>query len=200
MVTLSPGSMTSCPGLSQRLRNPGGGLRTTLTIIQQAQTLVQTGSGYTSPARVMLAKKLAEIMPGALECSYFACTGSEATEAALRLPKIYTGRSEIVSLVRGYHGMTHASLSVTGLGGKFKSTPGSGLPGTIFIPAPYAYRSPFTGAADGDDMGFFRQGVDIINWTSTGAPAAIILEVIMSVGGRGSSVQRNFRSCFWQGS
>jgi 4-aminobutyrate aminotransferase-like enzyme len=155
----------------------------TRAVVEQAQTLVQTGSGYTSPARVMLARKLAEIMPGELECSYFACTGSEATEAALRLAKIYTGRSEIVSLVRGYHGMTHASLSVTGLGGKFKTVPGSGLPGTIFIPAPYAYRSPFKDAPDGDDMGFFHQGIDIINWISTGTPAAIILEVIMSVGG-----------------
>jgi 4-aminobutyrate aminotransferase-like enzyme len=100
----------------------------TRAIIEQAQKLVQTGSGYTSPARVMLARKLAEIMPGALQCSYFACTGSEATEVALRLAKLYTGRPEIVSLVRGYHGMTHATLSVTGLGGKFRSIPGSGLP------------------------------------------------------------------------
>lgn len=150
----------------------------TQAIIDQARTLVQTGSGYTNPARVKLARKLAEIMPGDLECSYFACTGSEATEVALRLAKLYTGRSEIVSLVRGYHSMTHGSLSVSGLGGKFKGVPGSGLPGTIFIPAPYAYRS-----ATGDDMEFFRQGLEIINWTSTGAPAAIILEVVMSVGG-----------------
>jgi 2,2-dialkylglycine decarboxylase (pyruvate) len=155
----------------------------TRAIVAQAETLVQTGSGYTSPARVMLAKKLAEIMPGELECSYFACTGSEATEVALRLAKLYTGRSEIVSLVRGYHGMTHGSLSVTGLGGKFKSVPGIGLPGTVFIPAPYAYRSPFEDSPDGDDMGFFHQGLDIINWTSTGAPAAIILEAVISVGG-----------------
>lgn len=155
----------------------------TQAIIDQAQKLVQTGSGYTSPARVLLAKKLAEIMPGALQCSYFACTGSEATEVALRLAKLYTGRSEIVSLVRGYHGMTHGSLSVTGLGGKFKAIPGSGLPGSIFIPAPYAYRNPFKDSPDGDDLAFFHQGLEIINWTSTGAPAAIILEVVMSVGG-----------------
>jgi 4-aminobutyrate aminotransferase-like enzyme len=32
-------------------------------------------------------------------------------------------------------------------------------------------------------MSFFRQAVEIINWTSTGTPAAFILEVIMSVGG-----------------
>lgn len=155
----------------------------TKAIAEQAAKLVQTGSGYTNPPRVLLAKKLAEIMPLGLERSYFACTGSEATEAALRLAKLYTGRTEIVSLMRGYHGMTHASLAVTGLGGKFKSIPGSGLTGVTFIPAPYAYRSPYRETRPGDDMAFFRHGMEIINWTSTGAPAAIILEVIMSVGG-----------------
>jgi 4-aminobutyrate aminotransferase-like enzyme len=120
-------------------------------------------------------------MPAGLERSYFACTGSEATEAALRIAKLCTGRNEIVALARGYHGMTHASLSVTGLGGKFKTIPGSGLPGVVYMPAPYAYRNPYRDA--GDDMSFFRHGMEIVNWTSTGTPAAIILEVIMSVGG-----------------
>jgi len=153
----------------------------TQAIAQQAATLVQTGSGYTTPSRVLLAQKLAEIMPGDLSRSYFACTGSEATEAAVRLAKIYTGRTEVVGLMRGYHGMTHASLSVTGLGGKFKSVPGSGLAGMVHIPAPYAYRSPFK--HDENDMACFHQGMEIINWTTTGKPAAIILEVVMSVGG-----------------
>src|SRR5262245_31126047 len=155
----------------------------TKAIAEQAAKLVQTGSGYTNPPRILLAQKLAEIMPPGLERSYFACTGSESTEAALRMAKLYTGRSEIVTLMRGYHGMTHASLSVTGLGGKFKTIPGSGLPGVISVPAPYAYRNPYRDVADGDDMAFFRHGMEIVNWTSTGAPAAIILEVIMSVGG-----------------
>jgi 4-aminobutyrate aminotransferase-like enzyme len=67
------------------------------------------------------------------------------------------------------------------LGGKFKGVPGSGLPGVIHVPAPYAYRNPFRD--DSSDMSFFRQAVDIINWTSTGTPAAFILEPILSVGG-----------------
>jgi len=79
--------------------------------------------------------------------------------------------------------MTHGSLSVTGLGGKFKNVPGSGLPGVVHIPAPHAYRNPYRDSPPGDDMAFFRHGMEIIDWTSTGAPAAIILEVIMSVGG-----------------
>ena len=153
----------------------------TRAIVEQASKLVQTGSGYTDPPRILLAQKLAEIMPGELSRSYFACTGSEATEAALRLAKIFTGRTELVALMRGYHGMTHGSLSVTGLGGKFRSVPGSGLPGVTYIPAPYSYRSPYKD--DAADMACFRQGLEIINWTTTGRPAAIILEVVMSVGG-----------------
>lgn len=153
----------------------------TKAIMDQAGKLVQTGSGYTNIPRIQLAQKLAEIMPGNLSRSYFACTGSEATEAAIRLAKIYTGRTEIVAVTRGYHGMTHASLSVTGLGGKFKSVPGSGLAGVVHIPTPYAYRSPFKD--DENDMAAFRNGIDTINWTSTGKPAAIILEVVMSVAG-----------------
>lgn len=153
----------------------------TKEIISQATTLIQTGSGYTNPPRILLAQKLANIMPGDLSRSYFACTGSEATEAALRLAKIYTGRTEIVALTRGYHGMTHASLAATGLGGKFKSIPGSGLAGFVHIPAPYAYRSPFKD--DENDMAAFNQGIEAINWTTTGKPAAVILEVVMSVAG-----------------
>ena len=153
----------------------------TKAIIDQAGKLVQTGSGYTNPPRILLAQKLAEIMPGDLSRSYFACTGSEATEAAIRLAKIYTGRTKIVALTRGYHGMTHGSLAATGLGGKFKCVPGSGLAGFVHIPAPYAYRSPFKD--DEDDMAAFRQGIETIDWTTTGRPAAIILEVVMSVAG-----------------
>ena len=43
--------------------------------------------GLHEPGANHLAKKLAEITPGELECSYFACTGSEATEAAWRLAR-----------------------------------------------------------------------------------------------------------------
>ena len=67
------------------------------------------------------------------------------------------------------------------MGGKVKSVPGSGLPGFVHIPAPYAYRGPFKN--DENDMAAFHQGLETINWTTTGKPAAIILEVIMSVAG-----------------
>lgn len=62
----------------------------------------------------LLAKKLVELLPSNLNCSYFTNSGTEANEGALKLAKRYTGRSEIISFRGAYHGSTHGSLSVSG--------------------------------------------------------------------------------------
>ena len=62
----------------------------------------------------LLAKKLSELLPSTLNCSYFVNSGTEANEGALKLAKRFTGRTEIVSCKRSYHGSTHGSLSVSG--------------------------------------------------------------------------------------
>jgi len=61
-----------------------------------------------------LAKKLSELLPPSLDCSYFVNSGTEANEGALKLAKRYTGRTEIISCLKSYHGSTHGSLSVSG--------------------------------------------------------------------------------------
>src|SRR5882762_3094097 len=62
----------------------------------------------------LLAKKLAELLPALLNCSYFVNSGTEANEAALKLAKRATGRTEIISCKKSYHGSTHGSMSVSG--------------------------------------------------------------------------------------
>lgn len=61
-----------------------------------------------------LAKKLASLLPAPLQCSYFVNSGTEANEAALKLAKRYTGRTEIIAFRKSYHGSTHGSMSVSG--------------------------------------------------------------------------------------
>ena len=45
---------------------------------------------------------------------YFVNSGAEAVEGALKLAKRYTGRTELVSMRRAYHGSTHGSMSMMG--------------------------------------------------------------------------------------
>ena len=62
----------------------------------------------------LLAKKLTSLLPEKLNCCYFTNSGTEANEGALKLAKRYTGRTEIISFHKSYHGSTHGSLSVSG--------------------------------------------------------------------------------------
>lgn len=71
------------------------------------------GEFIQSPSN-LLAKKLKELLPGQLNCSYFVNSGTEANEGALKLAKRYTGRTELISFYGSYHGSTHGSLSVSG--------------------------------------------------------------------------------------
>lgn len=62
----------------------------------------------------LLAAKLTSLLPPSLNCCYFVNSGTEANEGALKLAKRYTGRTEIISCRKSYHGSTHGSMSVSG--------------------------------------------------------------------------------------
>jgi len=64
--------------------------------------------------QVQYASEIAAALPGGLESVYFVNSGAEAVEGALKLAKRYTGRTELISMRRAYHGSTHGSLSMMG--------------------------------------------------------------------------------------
>jgi acetylornithine/succinyldiaminopimelate/putrescine aminotransferase len=69
---------------------------------------------YIQAPQVELAKKLSEILPNSLSCSYFVNSGSEAIEGALKLAKRFTGKTKIFSFKNAYHGSSHGALSICG--------------------------------------------------------------------------------------
>jgi len=64
--------------------------------------------------RALLAKKLADITPGNLKYSLFCCGGGEAIEVAVKLARGHTGKTEIICMENGYHGVTGFALPATG--------------------------------------------------------------------------------------
>ena len=69
---------------------------------------------FIQDAQLNFAKKLTSILPDNLNCVYTVNSGTEAIEAALKLAKRVTGRTEIISFRGSYHGSTHGSMSVSG--------------------------------------------------------------------------------------
>ncbi|MBQ5923940.1 MAG: aspartate aminotransferase family protein [Alistipes sp.] len=64
--------------------------------------------------QVEYARRITELLPGDIDCLYFVNSGAEAVEVALKLAKRYTGRTELISMRRAYHGSTHGAMSMMG--------------------------------------------------------------------------------------
>lgn len=69
---------------------------------------------FIQDAQLNFARKLASLLPEKLNCVYTVNSGTEAIEAALKLAKRVTGRTELVSFRGSYHGSTHGAMSVSG--------------------------------------------------------------------------------------
>ncbi len=67
-----------------------------------------------NPRSADAARRLAEITPGDLRKTFWCSTGTEAVEGALKLARLYTGKSKFISTINSFHGKTLGSLSVTG--------------------------------------------------------------------------------------
>lgn len=69
---------------------------------------------FIQDAQLAFAQRLVRLLPASLNTVYTVNSGTEAIEAALKLVKRVTGRSELVSFRGSYHGSTHGSMSVSG--------------------------------------------------------------------------------------
>lgn len=67
-----------------------------------------------------LADRLAEKLPGDLDCFFFGNSGAEAVEGAIKLAKHVTQRPYIVSFIGGFHGRSMGALSVTSSKSKYR--------------------------------------------------------------------------------
>ena len=66
------------------------------------------------PLRAQLAKVLALLSPGKIQYGFFANSGTEAVEGAMKLAKLYTGKKGFIAMLKGFHGKTLGSLSLMG--------------------------------------------------------------------------------------
>jgi 2,2-dialkylglycine decarboxylase (pyruvate) len=145
-------------------------------------TLDHLFSGMLSRPVVDLATRIATTLPHPLTKTLLLTTGAESNEAAIKMAKLYTGRYEIVSFDRSWHGMTSGAAAATYSAGRRGYGPT--LPGNLTLPTPNGYRSPFR-RPDGsyDWEAELAYGFAAVDQQSTGALAACLVEPILSSGG-----------------
>lgn len=132
----------------------------------------------------LLAEKLAEIAPGkGLEKTFFANSGAESVECALKLARKFTKKHEFIALYCSFHGRTIGTLSVTGQAGRRRYDMGPYLSGVSFAPAPYCYRCSLGQTYPQCGLQCARMIEDIITFSTSASVAAFIAEPLLGEGG-----------------
>ncbi|MDN7182349.1 aspartate aminotransferase family protein [Caballeronia sp. SEWSISQ10-4 2] len=121
-------------------------------------------------------------LPGDIKKTIFINTGSEATEVALRMAKMYTDGYEVLALGGSWHGITGGASTVS-----FASDrKGYGVPapGVFLIPEPNSYRPYIQGATPEESaLANLNLALKMFDMQSSGRGAAIIVEPVISAGG-----------------
>ncbi len=111
---------------------------------QAAEMDYATAFGLAHPAAFQLASRLAALAPGELDTVFFANSGSEAVDTALKIALAYhhargeSSRTRLVGRERGYHGVGFGGTSVGGIGNNRKQF-GPLLPGVLHLPQTYSF-------------------------------------------------------------
>jgi len=130
---------------------------------KQSQAIIQNpSSGLTySPQRAKLLSLLSEILPTGLDHVFFTNSGAESNDAAIKLARKVSGRTDVIATTMGFHGRTISTASATGQS-KHREKFNPLMPNYIFVPY--------------DD-------IDELKSKMTKNVAAVILEPIQGEGG-----------------
>jgi putrescine---pyruvate transaminase len=157
-------------------------------VAEQMRTLPFYPSFFetTTQPTIELAARLAELAPGRLRRAFFAGSGSEANETALKLIRAYwklrgaPERTKVLSRSYGYHGVTLATTSLTGLP-SCTAPFDLPLPGFVHVPGPYSHGTGRSHAEHGQwclaetERAIEREGAHTI--------AACFVEPVQGAGG-----------------
>jgi adenosylmethionine-8-amino-7-oxononanoate aminotransferase len=142
-------------------------------------------AGFTNEPAIRLAERIVGLAYSNMAAAYFTTGGAESNESAFKFARYYWKRMgkpdkvKVIARSYGYHGVTLAAMSATGLAGYGKMF-GPLVPEFLQVLPPYPYRWPGNGdagigAADAVEDAILAQGADTI--------AAVIAEPVMGAGG-----------------
>jgi adenosylmethionine-8-amino-7-oxononanoate aminotransferase len=123
---------------------------------QAGEIAYAASSNYTTIPTVKLAETLARITPGDLSRVFFCSGGSEAVESAMKIAKQaqalrgFPKRYKIIARRGSYHGMTHATMSLTA--GRQEEYFGPFMYGVSHVPSPNRYKNDFGLAGEDGDV------------------------------------------------
>jgi alanine-glyoxylate transaminase / (R)-3-amino-2-methylpropionate-pyruvate transaminase len=155
--------------------------RVNAAVSAQMERLGHVSTVYPTLPLADLAEKLVRLAPGKLEKAFFCASGTEADETAVALAQAHTGRQEVIALRHGYAGRSLLGQSLTG-NANYRQLP-TQVAAVKHAHAPYCYRCPFGLRYPSCELKCAQDIEELIQTTTTGQIAALLVEPILGVGG-----------------
>jgi len=153
----------------------------------QADKLCTVAPSFANEARSEAARLICEVAAIGIEGStldmvFFTNGGAEATENAVRMARLHTGRFKVLGHYRSYHGGTAGAIALTGDPRRWPSEPG--MPGVVKFWGPYPYRSVFHATSEAEECQRALQHLDeVLMVEGSSTVAAIIVETVVGTNG-----------------
>ena len=151
---------------------------------QAAKFIHMSGTDFYYEPQVRLAEELASIVPIAGDVrSFFGNSGTEATEAAIKLARFHTRRPNVIGFLGSFHGRSLGALALTSSKSVQRRGFGPLMPGVYHAPYPDQYR--FKGSPDAcadASLSFVRDQI-LVHLTAPDEVAALVVEPIQGEGG-----------------
>jgi taurine--2-oxoglutarate transaminase len=171
-----------------------GNQRITEAVTRQMREVSYAYPGATTQARAELGRLIAEVTPGNLTKTFFTLGGAEAIENAIKIARIYTGRSKVIAQYRSYHGATYGAISAGGDPRKH-AVDTQAAPNFVHVENPYFYRCPW-GTESMEKCGemALKHLERVIQFENPDSIAALLYE-----GESGTSGCMKYPANYWQG-
>jgi 4-aminobutyrate aminotransferase len=149
-----------------------------------ADDFLHISSDYWHERQIKVAETINRLNPvGEPAMCFFANSGTESVEGAIKLARYVTGRQRFIGFYGGFHGRSMGSLSFTA--SKYTQQAGffPTMPGVTQIPYPNNYRPLFAGADQGQAVLDYLQNVVFASNVPAHEVAGILIEPIQGEGG-----------------
>jgi len=151
--------------------------------VQKAAGELMNAHDFTTPAKMRLLEKLAEIAPGEgkykLTGVQLYDSGTTAVEAGLRVMRAATGKLEFISFHRDFHGKTMGAVGLA----RLDASQGLRAPGFFLVPRGYCYRCEFKQTYPDCDLLCVDYIRTVLKEETSGRVAGIVLEPIQGWAG-----------------
>ncbi len=150
-------------------------------IKEQADILATVAPQHANEARNEAAKRIVGLAGERFKNVFFTNGGADAIENAIRMARLHTGKSKILSTYRSYHGNTGSAINATGDPRRF---PNEFAHGHVHFWGPYLYRSSFWASTEAEECARALEHLEqTIIFEGPNTIAAILIESVPGTAG-----------------